>query len=84
MVVNDLKIDVKKLNLTLHQKELEIQDLKKFPDIRKLEESVNSFVNSETIQDAVDRIMKDDVDSPITFMGSDVAEMLTQISSKQL
>ena len=84
MVVNDLKIDVKKLNLTLHQKELEIQDLKKFPDIRKLEESVNSFVNSETIQDAVDRIMKDDVDSPITFLGSDVAEMLTQISSKQL
>jgi hypothetical protein len=64
-IMKDLNIDIKKQRATIELKDKEIKELKRFPDKKGLDELVKSFINSETIQESAERIMKDDTGTPV-------------------
>lgn len=78
--ISDLQIEIKHLQKVIESKDKEIEDLKYFPDKKGLNKLVRDFVNGETLQQSIDRIMKDDSDIPIRYAGSDVSELLQQIT----
>jgi hypothetical protein len=64
-IMKDLNIDIKKQRATIELKDKEIKELKRFPDKKGLDELVKGFINSETIQESAERIMKDDTGTPV-------------------
>lgn len=75
--------EISKLQVQLEQKDKMIEDLQQFPNKKELNKSVLDFLNAETIEQSVQRILKDDSEVAFKFKGTDVSSVLQQISGKK-
>lgn len=75
--------EISKLQSSIELKDKMIEDLQQFPNKKELNKNVLDFLNAETIEQSVQRILKDDSDVAFKFKGTDVSSMLQQLSGKQ-
>lgn len=80
--VCELEKENNRLLSVIEEKELKIEDLLRYPDKKKLHKEMTDFINSETIEESVKRIMKDDSGVSTKFKGTNVSSILQQLSGK--
>lgn len=66
----------------MKEKDKQLEESKYFPDKKGLNKLINDFVNGDTIQQTVDKMMGDDFEHYSSLGGSNAATVLEQISSK--
>jgi hypothetical protein len=74
--------EIAKLQLLIVQKDKMIEDLQEFPNKKELSRNVDAFLNGETMEESIKRILKDDYDDVMTFKGTDVSMVLQQMAGK--
>jgi hypothetical protein len=74
--------EIAKLQLAIVQKDKMIEDLQVCPNKKELSRNVDAFLNGETMEESIKRILMDDYDDVMTFKGTDVSLVLQQMAGK--